>query len=160
MKVEQSGPQAWLVLSAAILMLSGGTAFGQAVYKSINAQGQTVYSSEPPPRARDIEQVELPPGPTQEEVKEAREAGERISQSANQMQRERVAKEQRATSERQQAEAEAAEQAREQQVIDQLKKDETLREYYGYRDYTFPTPSVKPAGAGVTAGQGVRATPR
>lgn len=132
-----------LLAVAMLLGTTGNVTFAQAVYKSINAQGETVYSSEPPPRATNIQEVELPPGPTQEEVKEAREAGERITQSANEMQAERLTRERVADNKRQEALAEAAEQKQKQAAAEQAQEYETLREYYGYRDYTFPTPAAQ-----------------
>jgi len=142
-------PSGLLLASAALLGLSGTTLSAQPVYKSINAQGQTVYSSEPPARAVDVQEVELPQGPTQEQVKEARNAGERITQSANELQAERLTRERAADQKRQEAKVAAAEAKQEQAAAEQLQKNETLREYYGYRDYTFPTPAEQ-GGKGVT----------
>jgi len=143
---------AWrvLVVSVAVLGLSSGAVSAQQVYKSINAQGEVEYSSEPPARASNIEQVELQPGPTQQQVKEARQAGERITQSANEMQSQRLAREQLQSNKRQKAEAVAAEAQQSEQAVEQVKKDETLKEYYGYRDYTFPTPVVPGGGKATT----------
>lgn len=149
MNKVNKGPSGLLLGAAALLGLSGATLSAEPVYKSINAQGQTVYSSEPPARAMDIQEVELPSGPTQEQVKEAKRAGERITQSANELQAERLTRERAADEKRQQAEAAAAELKQEQAAAEQVQKNETLREYYGYRDYTFPTPAVQ-GGKGVT----------
>jgi len=40
--------------------------FGDAVYKSIDAQGRVTYSSQPPPTgsAKQVEEVQIQPGPT------------------------------------------------------------------------------------------------
>lgn len=150
MRDFRSGTWRVLLVSVAVLGLSSGSVSGQQVYKSINAQGEVEYSSEPPARATDIEPVELEPGPTQQQVKEARQAGERITQSANEMQSERLAREQRASNKRQKTEAAAADAQQTEQAAEQVQKDETLKEYYGYRDYAFPTPTVRGGGKAAT----------
>ena len=153
MNEVKTGPLGLLLLPALLFGLVDTAASEQAIYKSINAQGQTVYSSDPPAKARDIVEVELAPGPTPEEVKEAKQAGERVTQSANEMQAQRLTREQAATNQRQEAKAASAEQKQEQAAAVQAQQNETLREYYGYRDYVFPTPAVQ-------GGKGVTVTPR
>ena len=155
MNMIKAVPLCVVVASSIALGLGSGITSAQPVYKSINAQGQTVYSSEPPPRATQIKQVELAPGPTPEEVKAAERAGARVEKSAQNMRAERMARERESADKRAETASAAAEQKQEQEAAAQVQKNDTLREYYGYRDYTFPTPAVG-AGKGVTVRPGGR----
>ena len=140
-KVNNAPPRVLLV-TAVLLGINSTTVSAQAVYKSINARGETVYSSVPLSSAAQVEEVELAPGPTPEEVRQAREAGERITRSAEDMQAERLSRERAATQRRQEAEAAAAKEKQARAAAEQIKRNETMVEYYGYRDWTFPTPKA------------------
>jgi len=133
-----------LVLVTALGPIAAGA---EEVYKSIDAQGQVTYGDAPGGNAATVEQVALPPGPTPDEVRQAREAGEKIAADADQMAAERVTKQRERTEQRKRAEAEAEVNEQVKAADQQLQRNETMREYYGYRDYRFPKPKF-PAGTG------------
>lgn len=126
-----------LLLSAtAVLMVPGAQA--QEVYKSIGPDGSVSYGAQPDAGATEVEAVELAPDPTPEQVNEARAAGERIEASVKEMGEERQIRQQQAEA-RREAVAEAAAADTEKEALEQRQRQqETLREYYGYRDYKFP----------------------
>jgi len=135
-----------LMLAAALCSTISGA---QEIYKSVDAQGQVSYGSAPVTSATEVQEVELRPGPTPEEVREAKQAGARISASANQMESQRVAREMTRNAEQAKQDAKQEVEQQQQAVTEQAQQNETMKEYYGYRDYTFPTPKVPGAGARV-----------
>ena len=142
MNNDNKGTPGVLLASVMLLGAYGAAVPAQPVYKSINVRGETVYSSVPPANATGIEAIELAPGPTPEAVRHARQVGERISQSANEMEAERLTRQRAAARKRQQVEAAAEKKQRSEAAAGQLRKDKTLREYYDYDGWTFPKPAV------------------
>ena len=56
-----------------------------SIYKSTNAQGEVVFSDEPPPNAVNVEQIEMQPAPTEAEHKASVERARRMESQANEM---------------------------------------------------------------------------
>jgi len=54
------------------LALLAGTASAEQIYRSIDADGNVTFSSQPPADAVDVDEVSLPPGPSAEEQAAAR----------------------------------------------------------------------------------------
>jgi len=68
---------------AALLFANASVA--EQIYKSTNAQGQVIFSDEPPPHAVSVEQIEVQPAPTDTEYRESMERLKRMESQANDM---------------------------------------------------------------------------
>jgi hypothetical protein len=66
-------------------LLPANMSVAAQVYKSTNAQGEVVYSDEPPPNAVNVEQVEIQPAPTEAEHREGVERAKRMDSMADEM---------------------------------------------------------------------------
>ena len=85
------GPTALLSLMlASVSTLSSA----QPVYKSTAADGAVSYGEQPTTGANRVQQVEVDPGPSHEQVLDARRQGQRTQASADRMQVQREGKEQ------------------------------------------------------------------
>ena len=71
------------LMIAALLFATGSNA--DPIYKSTNAQGQVIFSDEPPPNAVNVEQVKVQPAPTEAEHRESVERAKRMESRANEM---------------------------------------------------------------------------
>ena len=62
------------VLAGCMLMLAvpTGTVAAEQIYRSVDAEGNVTFSSQPPADAVDVDEVSLPPGPSAEEQAAAR----------------------------------------------------------------------------------------
>jgi TolA-binding protein len=76
-----------------LLLLSGGVC-SQSVYKSVDESGNVIFSDTPPERAVITQSVEVPPGPSEESIEQAREEVEEISKRADELEERRLQKEQ------------------------------------------------------------------
>jgi hypothetical protein len=65
---------------AAIALLGTFAAMAQEIYKSVDAQGRVTFSSSPPPGAPGelVQEVKIPPGPTEEQRQEAAQRAKEI----------------------------------------------------------------------------------
>lgn len=111
------------------------TANAQKVYRSVDPAGNVIYSDDPPADAAQIQTVDLPPGPTEEQVKQAQDLTNEIKDSADKMasarmEREKIAAEKR----RQQEERERA--AEQDARIARLEAMQRNRDYWDYGVYT------------------------
>ena len=66
----------WLVMGFALVAASG-LAAQQTVYRWVDAEGNITYSSQAPAQAEDLQEIEIPPGPTEAQRKAAEERLER-----------------------------------------------------------------------------------
>ena len=98
-------------------------AFAQdAIYKSVDKEGHVTYSAQPPPGAAKVEDVQLPPGPSEEAVQESLERAKSIGEAADARYD--------ATMEQRRQEAEARKKAQEQAAAaeQQRRIEESLQE--------------------------------
>jgi len=72
-----------VLMIAALLFANGSIA--DPIYKSTNAQGQVIFSDEPPPNAVNVEQIKVQPAPTEAEHRESVERTKRMETRANEM---------------------------------------------------------------------------
>ena len=131
----RSKPQPILML-AALLTLSGlQTGVGaQQVYRSVDPQGNIIYSDKPPANAAQTQSIELLPGPGAEQVKQERQRTREIQESADKMAKDREAREKIAAEERrQQQERERA--AEQEARLARLEAMERNRDYWDYGSY-------------------------
>jgi hypothetical protein len=80
---------------AALSLCFAGTTGAQTVYKSVDEQGRVTYSSSPPPAAAEdmVEKVEIAPGPTQQQKRDAVQRARELQSSnrnAEQQRREQL----------------------------------------------------------------------
>ena len=72
-----------VLMIAALLFANGSIA--DPIYKSTNAQGQVIFSDEPPPNAVNVEQIKVQPAPTEAEHRKSVERAKRMESRANEM---------------------------------------------------------------------------
>jgi hypothetical protein len=72
------------VCTCLLVLLTGTVTAGQ-IYRSVDAEGNVTFSSEPPENATSVEEVDIPPGPSAEEQHEARERMQRQEATAGEM---------------------------------------------------------------------------
>ena len=128
----RSLPLTLLLLLMPVSMLAPMSSIqAQGVYKSVDADGNVVYSDAPPADATVTEEVELPPGPSKEEIAEAQQRGRELQASVDKMVEERQKKEAAQAEKRRQME----ERLREQEMEDRLARPEELERRDQYRDW-------------------------
>jgi hypothetical protein len=66
-------------------LLFANTSVAEKIYKSTNAQGEVIFSDEPPPNAVNVEQIEVQPAPTDAEHRESMERVKRMESQADEM---------------------------------------------------------------------------
>ena len=103
------------------LALLAGTAAADQIYRSVDAEGNVTFSSQPPPGAVNVDKVTVHPGPSDAEQREARERMQRQEATASEMSEAR-------TSRGQQPEAGPTETVVEDREV------EPVNQYYGYPD--------------------------
>ncbi len=81
--VFYTSPGIPVLMIAALLFATGSIA--DPIYKSTNAQGQVIFSDEPPPNSVNVEQVKVRPAPTEAEHRESVERTKRMETRANEM---------------------------------------------------------------------------
>ena len=77
------------IFTVAGLLIAASAAAQQAVYKSIDANGNVTYSSTPPPDAARAEAVELTPPPAPTEIEAAQQRAQALQELGDQAYRER-----------------------------------------------------------------------
>jgi len=107
------------------------TVHAQAVYKSVDAKGNVIYSDAPPANAAATSEVELPPGPSKEEIADARKRGREFQASVDKMVEERKKKEAALAEKRRQQE----ERRRDRELEERLARLEELEQRQSYRDW-------------------------
>jgi len=60
-------------LACVLLVAASGLVAEGTVYRWVDAEGNVTYSSQAPPGAEDLREIEIPPGPTEEQRKQAEE---------------------------------------------------------------------------------------
>jgi hypothetical protein len=78
-----TSPGTSVLMIAALLFAT--TSAAEQIYKSTNAQGQVIFSDEPPPSAVSVEQIEVQPAPTDAEHRESMERLKRMESQASEM---------------------------------------------------------------------------
>ena len=133
-------------LPIAVLLLIGlGTAMADKIYKSVDAEGNVTYSSEPPDDSVNVERIRVAPSPGEEQLRAAQERERRISESANTLADQREQREEaRRKADREAAERRAAE-AQRQPTYEERRRD---RYYYGYPGLWYPIPPLHPGQPG------------
>jgi hypothetical protein len=81
--VFYTSPGISVLIIAALLFANGSIA--DPIYKSTNAQGQVIFSDEPPPNAVNVEQIKVRPAPTEAEHRESVERTKRMETRVNEM---------------------------------------------------------------------------
>jgi hypothetical protein len=81
--VFYTSPGTSILLIAALLFANASVA--EKVYKSTNAQGQVIFSDEPPPNAVSVEQIDVQPVPTDAQHRESMERIKRMESQADEM---------------------------------------------------------------------------
>lgn len=67
---------------AIAFLVASGLVSAQQVYRSVDEQGNVTYSQEPPEDAREVEPVDIRPGPTKAEQREAQERMRRMGKAS------------------------------------------------------------------------------
>jgi len=131
----QSTPLSTLAL-ALLLTLSALpiSANAQQVYRSVDPQGNIIYSDAPPADAAQTQSIDLPPGPTEEQVKQAQQRTREIQESADKMAGEREAREKIAADKRRE-EQEHKRAADQDARLARLEAMERNRDYWDYGSY-------------------------
>ena len=98
------------IFAVAGLLIAANASPQQAVYKSIDANGNVTYSSTPPPDAARAEAVELTPPPAPSEIEAAQQRAQALQELGDQASREREERSAQLAESRQAAREEAARQ--------------------------------------------------
>ena len=127
-------------LCALTLQLSTPPVVAQEVFKSVDAQGNVVYSDSPPAAAVETQTLEIAPGPTTEQVEQAQELTRQLKQSgdeleAKRIEREKVAAEQRRLDEERRRNRETEERLAQ---LEERQRQSDYRNWGAYYDY-YPT---------------------
>ena len=107
------------------ISLFASSVSAQPLYKSVNEQGEVTFSDSPQPNAVEVQEVQLPPGPTEAQQQESLERAQRIESQASDLGA---------------ANAERARQRKDdQQQLQQQAKEENVQPITGYNDgYRYP----------------------
>lgn len=123
------------------LLLAGLTlhpAYADAIYKWVDSKGQVTYSSTPPPGGAKAEQLDVPPQPSEKDVRQAEDRLKRSQEQASEMENKRLEQEARETEE-----ARLRESRKPQPVIVIEQPVNAPQPYY----YPYP-PAIKPPHSG------------
>jgi len=115
-----------------LTLLMGSWAQAQTPLKSVDEQGNVTYSDQPVPDAVKTEAVPVQPGPSEEEVKAARERIEKTEEMADEARKAREARE------KEREEARRAAEAAKPEVV--IIKEESGGYYPEYRNPPLITP--------------------
>lgn len=80
------------LISLVTLLLPSLAFAADPIYKSVDEQGNVIYSAEPPAGAVQSEQLAVPPPPSEEDVKRAEEATRQVQEQATRLEQERKAR--------------------------------------------------------------------
>lgn len=69
------------------------TILGQPVYKSVDEQGNVTYSNTPPETAKQVEKVDIKPGPSKQNTEDSQQSLETTKATAKQMEKDRKSRE-------------------------------------------------------------------
>jgi hypothetical protein len=86
--------QAFVILILSAVLLLAQSAFGQEIYRSVDAEGNVTYSDQPPTGNQKAEPIELPPPPSAEQIRESEKRNKAIDQAADKAERQRLNQEQ------------------------------------------------------------------
>ena len=114
------------------ISLFASSVSAQPLYKSVNEQGEVTFSDSPQPNAVEVQEVQLPPGPTEAQQQESLERAQRIESQASDLGA---------------ANAERARQRKDdqQQQLQPQAKEEDVQPITGYNDgYRYPKRPLYP----------------
>lgn len=134
-----------------LLGLAMAAVQAEDVYKSIGPGGTVSYGDQPEASATQVEEVKLPPGPTREQVEQAEAVGERLEEEGRKADAALRRRQQEAADRREDAKERVDALEKNAKIKQEKQQQETLEEYYGYRDYRFPKvpkPVMVPEGPG------------
>jgi len=123
---------------ALLLAMLAGTAAAEQIYRSVDAQGNVTFSSQPPTNSVTVDKVSVQPGPSEAAQREAQERMQRQEATANEL------GEANASRVQQRPQATPA-------VPEPVEQEEPVNQYYGYpprnriRDRLPPRPVQLPA---------------
>lgn len=125
-----------VLMLTALLTLAGMQAStdAQQVYRSVDPQGNIIYSDTPPADAAQTQSIELPPGPTEEQVKQAQQLTREIQESADKMAGEREARE-KIAAEKRREEQERQRAAEQDARLARLEAMQRNQDYWDYGSY-------------------------
>jgi hypothetical protein len=117
--------------SAIVIALFTTSLCAQPLYKSVNEQGEVTFSDSPQPNAVEVQEVRLPPGPTEAQQQEGLERARRIESQASDLGA---------------ANAERAQQRKDdQQQLQQQAKENEVQPVTDYNDgYRYPNRPLYP----------------
>ena len=125
------------LLSVTLLTLLTGlqqSGSAQQVFRSVDSQGNISYSDAPPADASQTQTIDLPPGPTEEQVEQAQQRTRELKESVDQLTSEREAREKVQAEKRR--EQQERERAQEQEArLARLEAMERNRDYWDYGVY-------------------------
>ena len=75
-------------LMVVLILFQSGLVAADQVYKSVDESGHVTYSSKPPEDSVKIDNVEVAPGPSEEDIKKAQASHEKTKQTANALEKE------------------------------------------------------------------------
>jgi Domain of unknown function (DUF4124) len=104
---------------ALLLVMLAGTAAAEQIYRSVDAEGNVTFSNQPPANSVTVDQVSVPPGPSDAAQREALERMQRQEAAANEM------SEARARSVQQKPQPSPP-------VPEPVEQQEPVNQYYGY----------------------------
>jgi len=68
-----------------LLAMLAGTAAAEQIYRSVDAEGNVTFSNQPPANSVSVDQVDLPPGPSEAAQREAQERMQRQEATAKEL---------------------------------------------------------------------------
>lgn len=86
------------ILCMALLLIAGIVAAAENAYKSVDESGQVHYSSVPPENAVKTNRLDLPSGPTEDQIRDADQRAAIAADAAEALEKEREAANQQAQS--------------------------------------------------------------
>jgi hypothetical protein len=105
--------------SMLVMVMLAGTAMAEQIYRSVDADGNVTFSSQPPAEAVTVDEVSVEPGPSEAARREARE---------------RLQRQEATASELSEARASRVQQKPEPVPVapEVVEREEPLNQYYGY----------------------------
>ena len=127
-----------------VLMLWAAIAPAQSVYKSVDAEGNVVYSDSPAPAAVQTETVAIDPAPTEQQVEQARQLTRQLQESGDALERARKQRESELAEKRRLAEERRQQLETDQRLarLEQRQNQQDYREWGAYYSYPYPRPPI------------------
>ena len=117
--------RAYLFSALFLSVLTGAPLLADQVFKSVDDEGNITYSATPLQDAAQVQAIELVPGPSEQQMQDAKARAERIQQNVDEMTERRKQREEGLRERREQARKEARQETARTEGPDDR--------YYGYR---------------------------